>query len=609
MLIIFSSLCGAEANFGLFSFHLFYSFAMSLLFCYNGADLWITFFGESLMFVKKNVKKDGEKKWTYYHIVESYKDSEGVTRHNYLANISALPEKDVQAIKKYLRGELAPKDQAGKVEQGDCLRGAGQVAIWRAWKKSGLLEVLREYLTEAQCLSVFAMTASRICDPCSKLALKDGCADTLWARRMRDNRVDEDTLYEVMDGLESSFEDIQRTLAHSQSDGPMLMLYDTTSTYFEGTDADNAEYGFSKDKRFDRYQIIVAMVCGRDGRPLAVELWPGSTTDVETVQTQIDLLRKRFGIEKGVFVGDNGMYSEVNLDYIAEKGFSYIIGGEYHKKKELLCSMSEGQRELFIEEGIYEWVEGDVRYIGCYSECRRHRDSERRKKAMEQVEEELSRLKKTASSGRYYSKERLWAKVDGILKDKKVKSLWNIKLEPLQEAEDDQQKILIELTFSKNEVELKKREAMDGCYVLQTTADPEDMEPEEVVKSYKSLQKVERSFRTIKSFIKIRPIYHRLWGRIRAHVLICFLAYYLSWWMRRELKAQGITTELPTVLNRWDQLYLSEMKVQTDGDNITQWNWSLGEEGIKIKEEIEQAGLWKSINCYKSQCGASRSNI
>lgn len=150
---------------------------------------------------------------------------------------------------------------------------------------------------------------------------------------------------------------------------------------------------------------------------------------------------------------------------------------------------------------------------------------------------------------------------------------------------------------------------MDGCYVLQTTADPEDMDPEEVVESYKSLQKVERGFRTIKSFIKIRPVYHRLWGRIRAHVLICFLAYYLSWWMSRELKNQGITTELPTVLKRWDQLYLSEMKVQTDGDNITQWNWSLGEKGIKIKEQIEQAGLWRSINCYKSQCGASRSDI
>lgn len=89
------------------------------------------------MFVKKNVKKDGEKTWTYYHIVESYKDSEGVTRHNYLANISSLPEKDVQAIKKYLRGELVPKDQADKVKQGDCVRGAGQVAICGPGRNQG----------------------------------------------------------------------------------------------------------------------------------------------------------------------------------------------------------------------------------------------------------------------------------------------------------------------------------------------------------------------------------------------------------------------------------------------------------------------------------------
>lgn len=561
------------------------------------------------MFVKKNVKKSGGKVWTYYHIVESYKDSEGVTRHNYLANISALPEKDVEAMRKHFRGELVDEDQAEKVKQGDCVRGAGQVAIWRAWKKSGLLKVLRKYLTESQCLSVFAMTASRICNPCSKLALKEECTDTFWARGMADNRLDEDTLYEVMDVLESSFEGIQKKLACIRSEAPTLMLYDTTSTYFEGTDADNAEHGFSKDKRFDRYQIIVAMVCDKHGRPVALELWPGNTVDVDTVQTQIDLLRERFGVENGVFIGDNGMYSQVNLDHIADKGFSYIIGGEYHKKKELLCNMSKGQRELFVNEGIYEWIEGDVRYIGCHSECRRHREKGRREDAMEYVEKELSRFKKTASNGRYYSRQRLWSKVDGILRDKKVKSLWNIELEPLEEVEDDQQKILIDLKFSINMVELQKRRAMDGSYVLQTTVKPQDMKPNEVVKNYKSLQKVERSFRTIKSFLKIRPVYHHLWKRIRAHVLICFLAYYLTWWMSRELKKQGITTEPSTLLKRWDKLYLSELKVETDGDNITQWNWSLGEEGVKIKEEIDQVGLWNSINRYKSQCGAYRLDI
>lgn len=556
------------------------------------------------MFVKTNVKKDGKNSWTYYYIVESYKDSKGVTRHNYLANISALPEKDVEAIRKYLRGELVEKAQADNIEQGDCVRGAGQMAIWRAWKKSGLLKVLEKFLTKTQCLSVFAMTASRILNPTSKLALKRQCADTFWAKDMSDNRLDEDTLYEVMDILEASFEEIQKKLAGSQAEVPTLMLYDTTSTYFEGTEAENAEYGFSKDKRFDRYQIIIALVCDKRGRPLAVELWPGSTADVGTVQTQIDLLRERFGIDHGTFVGDNGMYSKVNLDYITEKGLSYIIGGEYHKKKELLCSMSQGQRELFVKEGTYEWVEDGVRYIACHSECRRHREKTRRERAMEYVQEDLSHLKRTASSARYYTKERLWAKVDGILKDKKVKSLWNIELNPLEEAKDDQQKILIELSFSKNMVEIKKRQAMDGSYLLQTSVDSDEMEPEEVVESYKSLQKVERSFRMIKSFIKIRPVYHHLWRRIRAHVLICFLAYYQTWWMNQELKAQGITTELPTVLKRWDQLYLSELRVKKDTDTIAQWNWSLGEEGAKIKEQIEQAGLWNSINRYKSQCGA-----
>jgi len=558
------------------------------------------------MFVKENERKKDGKVYKYFYIVQSCRGPDGISRHQYLANISELPMQTIESIRGLLKGDLVPADNDVEYHQGDSLRGAGQMALWRAWKKSGLLKVLEKFLTKTQCLSVFAMTVSRILNPASKLALKRECADTFWAKGMADNRLDEDTLYEVMDRLEASFEGIQQKLAEAQPAAPTLMLYDTTSTYFEGTEAQNGEYGFSKDKRFDRYQVIIAMVCDKRGRPLAVELWPGNTTDVDTVQSQIDMLRKRFGIGHGIFVGDNGMHSKVNLDYITEKGLSYIIGGEYHKKKKLLCSMSQGQRELFVKEGTYEWVEDGVRYIACHSECRRHREKTRRERRMEYVEEQLKHLKKSASGGRYYTKERLWAKIDGILREKKVKSLWNIELEPLEEAKNDKQKILIALKFSKNMVEVKKRRALDGSYLLETSVESEEMKPQEVVDSYKSLQKVERSFRTIKSFIKVRPVYHHLWRRIRAHVLICFLSYYLTWWMREELKTKGINTELTTVLKRWDQLSVSELRVNTDADTIVQWNWSLGEVGVKVKEEIEQVGLWNSLNSYKSQCSALR---
>jgi len=247
------------------------------------------------MFVKENERKKDGKSYMYYYIVESYRDSNGTSRHQYLANISNLPKQTIKGIRALLNDDLVTKENDVRFHQGDSLRGAGQMALWRAWKKSGLLKVLEQFLTKTQCLSVFAMTASRILNPTSKLGLKRECADTFWAKGIADNRLDEDTLYEVMDILEASFEKIQKKLAGSQPESPTLMLYDTTSTYFEGTEADNSEYGFSKDKRFDRYQIIIAMVCDRQGRPLAVELWPGNTTDVETVQTQIDLLRAILG--------------------------------------------------------------------------------------------------------------------------------------------------------------------------------------------------------------------------------------------------------------------------------------------------------------------------
>ena len=553
------------------------------------------------MFVKSNKNKKGKKVWYTHHIVESYKPTgRKHPKHRYLANITSLPDEVIEDIRACLKGDLVKKGEKIRFIQGDCVRGAGQVAVQRAWKKSGMEKALRPFTTEAQRQSVFAMVASRICNPSSKLALKNVCADTFWARTMSAGRLDEDTLYEVLDVIEASFAEIQQKLAGAGDQAPLLLLYDTTSTYFEGTKADGAEYGFSKDKRWDRYQIIVALVCDHNGCPLAVEVWPGNTVDVETVQKQIDLLRKRFCIEKAVFVGDQGMYSEGNLQHISEHGMDYIIGLEWHKKKDLLLSLSRGQQELFVREGVYEWEEDGVRHVGCYSECRRHRESRRREEAMEEARQELQNLMKSASQGRYYTRQRLWEKVRELLRKRKITSLWNITVEPLEDVEDPDKKILLNLSFSENQMEIKKRRAMDGCYIVTTTVDREEMCSQDVIKNYKSLQRVERGFRNIKSFIKIRPIRHRLWSRIRAHVLICFMAYYLVWWMKQELKEQGITTEVETLLQKWDQLGLSQTTVVTSEQKVTQWNWTLGKEGQRIKAEIENAGLWKSIDAFKS---------
>lgn len=552
------------------------------------------------MWVKKCWSKRGDKKYVSHHVVQSYRDEEGKVKHNYLVNLTGLPEEAIDAVRRALKGEAGAAGlNEVEVQGGDSLRGAGQMAIWRAWDRADMEGVLSGF-TEAERKSIFAMVAARITDPCSKLALKDRCADTFWARDFTENRLNEDVLYEVLDHLAEDFYPLQEKLADSADRESTLLLYDTTSTYFEGREAEGGEYGNSKDKRWDRYQIIIAVVTDGQGRPLAVEVWPGNTADCSTVQHQIELLRERFDLERAVFVGDKGMYSEGNLDRITEAGYDYIVGLEYHRQKELLLGLGKGQLDLFAEEGSYEWQEGGVRYVGYYSERRQYRESRRRKRKTEEVEEQLSHLQRTAARGRYYTRNRLWEKVTDLLDWAGVRDLWNIQMEALDEGCEPDEKTRIKLEFSRNDVAIRKRKAMEGRYVLATTLSEEEKSAEQLLSDYKRLQQVERGFRHIKSYLKIRPIYHRLWRRIRAHVLVCFLAYRLVWQMERELREAGITAEVETVLQRWDQLRLSEMRVEVGEETRTQWSWSLGQVGRQVQEEIEQAGVWSSLAAYRT---------
>ena len=551
------------------------------------------------MWVKKCWSTRDGKKYVTHHVVQSYRDEEGKVKHNYVVSLTGLPQEAIEAVRRALKGQTGEMGlEDVEVTGGDSLRGAGQMAIWRAWKKTKMEKVLSSF-TEADRKSIFAMMAGRITEPCSKLALKDRCADTFWARSFSDNRLDEDVLYEVLDRLAEQFYPLQENLADAAEGEPTLMLYDTTSTYFEGTEAEGGEYGNSKDKRWDRYQIIVAVVTDGEGRPLAVEVWPGNTADCATVQHQIELLKDRFGLKKAVFVGDKGMYSEANLDAITEAGYDYIVGLEYHRQKRLLLGLGKGQLDLFAEQGSYEWQEDGVRYVGYFSERRQYRESRRRERKIEETEEELSRLQQTARKGRYYTPRRLREKVANLLEWAGVRDLWNVEIEPMDETQGPDEKSRIALAFSPNEVAIERRKAMEGRYVLATTLDEDERSAEDVHEDYKRLQRVERGFRHIKSYLKIRPIYHRLWRRIRAHVLICFLAYHLVWRMETELREAGITTEVETVLRRWDQLRLSETTVEVAGESRTQWSWSLGQLGREVRKEIKQAGMWRSLAAYR----------
>ncbi len=550
------------------------------------------------MFVKKSWNTKEKNPRIKYNIVRSYREKgTGKTKHEYLMNISFLPQHVIDAIDRTLKNGPDCADINAEVKTGDALRGAGLLAIHRMWKKAKIDGALKG-LSEAQKKSVELMVIQRILEPGSKLSIKKGMRNTILKKIWSKNRFDEDELYLTMDALNEKFYEIQKALRRQNTqEEPVMLLYDITSTYFEGTKAEGAEYGYSRDKRWDRHQIVIGLVCTGDGLPLALEVWDGSTTDKTTVANRIRVLKKQFKITKGIFVGDAGMYTEANINEIINSGFDYIIKPEWHIQKEQLAKQKSYQREL-IDRGVVEWTDNDIRYIGYFSEARQYRSKTQRENGLDKAEDILKQLSVTAAKGKYYSWTRLKEKANDILEHCKVKNLINIDIEPVIKVENPEEKALFSLKYEFDAAEIEFQKSIDGMYIIETSLSSDNYAPEKIERTYKSLQLVERAFRNIKTFLCIRPIYHYRRRRIRAHVLICFLAYYIVKKLEIELRANEINQEVVPLIRDWDNLKLVEVTL-TAGELVKkEFQWSLGEIGEEIKMELEKINWWKSMDSY-----------
>lgn len=554
------------------------------------------------LFVKKSWNTKAKKRYEQFQLVESYYDAEaGYGRHRVIMNLTKLPRHVIDAIDQSLKQGKAVVGTtlaAVNLSCGDSLRGAGLLAIYRAWHTLQLPRLLHGF-TPAEQQSVLAMVAGRILSPSSKLALKTQLADTLLARVFSRTRLDEDELYRVMDKLHEQFYPLQQQLRAQQLGEPVLCLYDLTSTYFEGTCAEGGKYGHSRDKRWDRYQIVIGLVCDEQGLPVAVEVWPGNTADRSTVSERVRTLKEQFGIRRAILVGDAGLYSQANLDTLAELGWDYILRVEWRRERRQLEAQAPRQLSL-LDRGVTEWVEDGVRYVGCLSEERRERAAKRRKAGMEKAALQLQRLARTATAGRYYSGVTLRHRVNALLAKCGVSELWQVNI-----ASADGSVVALEtkepltLSYAVDEAAVEQRAAREGLYVLQTSLPAAQCTAAAVDANYRRLQYAERAFRHIKSYLQLRPVYHYKHRRIRAHVLICFLAFYLVKQLELELRVQGVGTEVELLLRRWEQLKVNAIRLELGNEQRTEWAWSLGEVGQGIKRELQQLGWWKSIDAYR----------
>lgn len=551
------------------------------------------------MFVKTCWNTHKGKRYVRYYVAESYRHPEnGKPRHRLLLNITELPDHVIQSIRVALQTGAPVSGDDLRIETGDALRGAGVLAIYRAWKTLRLDQVLVG-LTPAQRTSVLLMVTHRILKPGSKRSLKEDLGDTLFAAIFPKKRLDEQELYRVMDKLFVNFYAIQEALRSGKGTAPerILCLYDITSTYFEGTEAEDGEYGHSRDKRWDRFQIVIGLVCDADGVPLALEVWPGNTADKTTVIDRVETLKNRFGFRKAIFVGDSGMYSEANVEGILKQGFDYILGAEWHTQRRELLALRQEQLELFAERGVVEWVTDGVRYVGCSSKPKRLRAASRRRAAMRKVSAELKRLKGTAGEAARYSAARLQTKVDDLLKRAGVTELWDIGIEPIDQGTELEvdDKCRLSLSFAVLGEAVRQAKQIEGKWLVATSVGADELTAEAIKQAYQSLQRVERAFRHIKSYLKIRPVYHYRRRRIRAHVLICFLAYYVVKKMELELREVGETREVERCLRDWDKLCLVEHTLQAGAQSRRDWGWSLGEVGRRVQADLQRVGWWPRI--------------
>jgi transposase len=464
---------------------------------------------------------------------ESFRD-EGKVRNRTIANLSHWPAPQIEALRQVLRGETpsaAPLPSSFDITRS---RPHGHAAAVRATMERLGLPALLAAADSRRRRAALALIASRILEPGSKLAtsraLRDEtCHSTLgesWAL----GSLNEDDLYEAMDWLIARQSAIETALAARHLGAGTLVLYDLTSTYFEGRHCPLAQYGYSRDERRANPQIVFGLLSNAEGCPVAVEVFEGDTGDPKTVATQVRKLREQFQLEHIVLVGDRGMLTQKRIeeDLRVHEGLEWVSAlraPQIHT----LATQGAIQMSLFDHQDLAEITHPDYpgeRLIVCRNPLLATERERKRKELIEAAEKKLKEIEAATKRKRQPVRgaDKISYLVGKGLATSKVEKYfrWTASATTLQ--------------WERHAERIGRDAALDGIYVLRTNVPTERLDRDQTVLAYKRLATVERAFRSLKSVdLNVRPIHHRLPSRVRAHVFLTMLAYYVEWHMRRAL--------------------------------------------------------------------------
>jgi len=482
-------------------------------------------------------------------IRESFRDKMGKIQHRTLSNISKLPQADIILFKNALsgKGEVSLEDI-----KTSCSKEYGGSFTFLELARNIGLEKLIYSRSEQWRKDIMAMIVGRILWQGSKLKLTNMYKDTsLWELCGHESGIRPDVnknCYDALDSLLERQKMIQKKLAKKHLNNGCMILYDITNIWLEGEykKSDLAQYGLGKGGKHGFKQIAIGLITNRKGCPVAVEVFKGNKSDQSTVWGQAKTLAKTYGVKDVIFTGDRGMLTPKRIEEVNKLGFKTLTALTHPKMKEIL-EKKNLQPELFDETTIVEIIDTEpelgsksngnlnsdidlkseftpqaIRYMLCKNSATMRKERVTRHSLIKVVIEKLNKIANVKCKRK---KDPICARVGKVFEKYHIEKFFTWQV-------NDNGK----LTFSLNEDVVKAEEELDGCFIVRTDVPQKEMNKDETVANYMGLKHVEKAFRNLKTVVlEMRPIYHKTDQRIKAHIFLCFLAYYLLWHARQRL--------------------------------------------------------------------------
>jgi hypothetical protein len=470
-----------------------------------------------------------------YLLRRSYRDEQGRPRKETLANLTGLPAESIEALRATLKGRtLVDAEAAFAVERSV---PHGDVAAAHVMASTlGLRDLLGPACPDRDI--VYALVLSRAVRPRPKLATARWWAggDTTLGTDLGVADASTGEIYAAMDWLVSRQREIEKKLAARHLAEGGIAMFDLSSSWVEGSCCQLAAFGHSRDGKRGRRQVEYGLLTDPQGRPVAVEVFPGNTSDPESFKTAVTRVRNDFGIERLIMVGDRGMITGTRISDLRKlPGMDWVTALKAPAIAKLAADEGPLQMSLFDTCNFAEITHPDYpgeRLICCHNPALAEDRARTRAELLADTEAELDKIRTSVAAGRLQDPDKIGIRVGKVINKRKVAKHFILDIGPGR------------LTWRRDQDKITAEAALDGIYVIRTSVPASTLDAAGAVAAYKNLKHVERDFRITKADdLDLRPIHHYLAGRVRGHVLICMLACYLTWHLRAALAELTFTDQ------------------------------------------------------------------